>query len=78
MKRLLVIFSIVFCLIFNCVTEPANADSSYVKENMKKELIQNGQSKLEVRERELVEAETFPFLPDNHRDSGTGKFMAFE
>ena len=30
-----------------------------------------------TKQRELIEDGNFPFLPDNHRDSGTGKFNSF-
>ena len=45
---------------------------------MEEALRQNEEVKSTKSERELVEEERFPFLPDNHRDSGTGKFMSFE
>ena len=74
MKRILIIFSLVctFGLIF--FIDAASAVLPGVKENLGKELLEKQKPKEEMSERELVEESNFPFLPDNHRDSGTGKF----
>ncbi len=74
MKRLLTIFAILCSLFFISFADIANAVLPAVKENMEKKLAQKSKSKEELSERELVEEGNFPFLPDNHRDSGTGKF----
>ena len=74
---MLVLF--VFCsLVFIPFIDVSNALLPSVKENMEEALRQNDEAKSALSERELVEEEIFPFLPDNHRDSGTGKFMSFE
>ncbi len=73
-KKLVIIFSICCCLVFIAFEDAANAVLPAVKENIEKELSQKQKPKEEMSERELVENGNFPFLPDNHRDSGTGKF----
>ena len=42
-----------------------------------KELVQKSQQKIPMWDDLLGPEDNFPFLPDNHRDSGTGKFNAF-
>ena len=78
MKRLLTIFFIICFFAFIPIAKSTNAVLPSVKENMEKKLMEKNQPNKEIGERELIAEEVFPFLPDNHRDSGTGKFMSFE
>ncbi len=77
MKKLLTIFCILWSFILISFADTANAILPAVKENIEKELSQKSNPKKEISERELIADGNFPFLPDNHRDSGTGKFNAF-
>ncbi len=58
---------------------PAHAEKTLVKSpNKEKEKIDNKNATPEVSLENLLGPEdNFPFLPDNHRDSGTGKFANF-
>ncbi len=78
MKRLLIIFCTAYCLIFISFVSSANAVLPSVQENIEKQITQKEDDEKGLSEREIIEEGTFPFLPENHRDSGTGKFMAFK
>ena len=51
-------------------TESIEKDSFQLKDK------QNSHERLSI-DKLLGPEDNFPFLPDNHRDSGTGKFSAF-
>ena len=59
----------------NFLLSEENAVTGKTDENQK---IYNQKSKEEINIEDLLgPKDIFPFLPDNHRDSGTGKFNSF-
>lgn len=61
------------------VEDLLNPDAPYPNEkieNKNKPLTQKPQRERNIEEI-LGPKDIFPFLPDNHRDSGTGKFNSF-
>ncbi len=70
---------ILFCLSLMCCLQVANAELAPIEEHGldNKEGINRNSERQESINELLGPKDNFPFLPDNHRDSGTGKFRAF-
>ena len=74
--RVFLVFSLIWPL---CINKAFSAELSQTDQNRenKIELTQTPKEEKSIDEL-LGPKDIFPFLPDNHRDSGTGKFAAFE
>ena len=77
-RRLIAVFLVFFLAIIS-LESSAHADLISPKSgNKEKPKVQTKKLRTELTLDELLGPEDkFPFLPDNHRDSGTGKFAYY-
>ena len=67
-----------FWLAVSSLPTEVNALFPSVKKNLESQSVEDKPKDYKSEREILGDEDTFPFLPDNHRDSGTGKFMAFD
>ncbi len=78
MIRLILTLSLGLFILFHPLSQVAKADVAKRIETDNNNKIDHQQINEEKSINELLGPEDkFPFLPDNHRDSGTGRIMAF-
>ena len=73
------VFFLSFAIVFIPFAKAANLSPNLIDQNISQDQNPNKKIMMNKSIDELLgPKDNFPFLPDNHRDSGTGRFSRFQ